>query len=76
MRKYLISFAQVLKFLYNIKLKGRGLNPNTSLRTPLPFYIYKTVFNREKKKWMNYRIVVILSICIIETKKLEKKTNR
>ena len=34
MRKQLIPFAQVMKFLQNIKLKGGRLNP-TPLRTPL-----------------------------------------
>ena len=35
MRTHLISFAQVIKILQNIKLKG-GVNPKTPpLRTPL-----------------------------------------
>jgi len=31
MRKHLISFAQVINILQNIKLKGGGVNPKTPL---------------------------------------------
>jgi len=34
MHKQVISFAQVIKFLENMDLKG-GFNPNPPLRTPL-----------------------------------------
>ena len=36
MHKQVISFAQVIKFLENMDLKGGGFNPKTPpLRTPL-----------------------------------------
>jgi len=34
MHKQVISFAQVIKFLENMDLRG-GFNPNPPLRTPL-----------------------------------------
>jgi len=49
------TYAKTFNFLCAgvkdfVKYQDQGVfNPNP-LRTPLPFYIYKTVFNKEKNK--------------------------
>jgi len=49
MRKQLISFSQVIKFLQHIKLKWE-VNPNSHLRTPLADNVKTMVSDK-----VNYR---------------------
>jgi len=59
MRKQLISFAQVMNFSYNIKLKG-GYNPNPPpLRTPLVEPLANGALVKNKASYCSYTSVEV-----------------
>ena len=57
MRKQLISFAQVMNFSYNIKLKG-GYNP-PPLRTPLVEPVANPALVKNKASYCSYTSVEV-----------------